>query len=559
MSSVAALLRARGFEVDLCLLERGSLSNAERLCREADRYPVVLLKPNDADHTETLPLVAEAKRAGVFRRVFACGPFATLNAARLLVHYPGLDGVILGEPELTVAELAGQLRDSVRPAGSGQGSVTGQGLVTGQDLTWSSALPGGYWRDPLTGEVVSAPPRPAPLSLDDLPLPARDIEKQERAALVNLETQRGCAGNCSFCHVPALREHSPGPRRCFRSISLVADEIEHLNRDLGKRFLIFNDPTFWAGPEDTPRVTELAREIIARGLKVWFMVYLRCDPFPPERTLGLLVEAGLVRVFLGVENGNLPTLRLYRKGRSADSYAKVRALLQRYGVSHHIGFIVFHPFAAFEEVASNLDYLYRAGKLFRVGAIVEKMRLVPGSSLREMATRGGTAGGAARRAAHDEATARDGPIDQAYDYTFADGRVAALHEGLREFFCDTLGEAHLKAEFYCTNTDLALHIVRRFAPGFEESHPRELTYFCRLKQGYEDLLHRYFATCLEGIARKSWGAAEVASPTLHAGFARGFRDYLCSLEIAWGVVSDRIRSATGAEVMDALFTGREKA
>lgn len=531
MSSVAALLRARGFEADLCLLERGSLSNAERLCREANRYPVALLKPNDADHTETLPLVAEAKRAGVFRRVFACGPFATLNAARLLAHHPELDGVILGEPELTVAELASQLRNSVRPVG-----------VTGHDLTWSSTLPGGYWRDPLTGEVVSAPPRPAPLSLDDLPPPARDIEKRERAALVNLETQRGCAGNCSFCHVPSLREYSPGPRRRFRSISLVADEIEHLNRDLGKRFLIFNDPTFWAGPGDTPRVTELAREIIARGLKVWFMVYLRCDPFPPESTLGLLVEAGLVRVFLGVENGNLPTLRLYRKGRSADSYAKVRALLQRYGVSHHIGFIVFHPFAALEEVASNLDYLYRAGKLFRLGAIVEQMRLVPGSGLREMATRGG-----------------DDPIDQAYDYTFVDGRVAALHEGLRELFRDTLGEAHLKAEFYCTSTDLALHIVRRFAPGFEERHPRELACFYSLKRGYEDLLHRYFATCLEGIARKSWGAAEVASPTVHAGFVRGFRDCLCSLEIAWGVISDRIRSATGAEVMDALFTGQEKA
>jgi hypothetical protein len=571
MSSVAAVLRARGVEVDLCLLERGSPAGAERLCREAVRYPVVLQKPNDADYAETMPLVAEAKRVGVFRRFFTCGPFATLNAARLMDRYPELDGVVMGEPEATVTELASALESP------GPGSAAGD---HGR-LLWPPSLPGGFWRDPLTGRLILAPPRPALPSLDALPFAARDIERREATALVNLETQRGCAGDCSFCHIPVLRKYSPGPPRRFRSPRLVADEIEGLHRHLGKRFFIFNDPTFWAGPADTPRVAELAEEIIARGLRIWFMVYLRCDRFPPEDTLRLMVEAGLVRVFLGVENGQADTLSLYRKGGVVGAYPAVREQLLRYGVSHHIGFILFHPFATLAEIAANLDYLYRVGKLFRVGAIVEKMRLIPGSGLWARVARRCEPGGAVNGAAPGGSWAAPGGsvankevcadpeeagrtaapflVDQAYDYDFADKQVGALQKGFRDLFCGALGEAHLRAEFYCTNTDLALAIVRRLAPGFAGESRREMENFHRLTRDYQALLYGYFAACLEGVGRKGWGAAEVGSPRLHAGFVRSFPDQVRSLQVAWGIVFDRIASATGAEVRGALFTGRERA
>ncbi|MCP1311572.1 B12-binding domain-containing radical SAM protein [Paenibacillus tyrfis] len=526
MNSIGGMLREHGIEIDMCLLERNSHINGKRLCRHSGSFPVLLLKINFQDYERNMGLAIEAKRAGLFQRIFVCGPFASLNAQRVIEFYPELDGIILGEGEETALELVKALQHDP------------------MNYTWPVNIRGGLWRDPVTGEIIEAEPRIPTLSLDQLPFPVREVEKKERAALANLEASRGCLANCSFCHIPAMRsfEENTAPRR-VKSVQRVVDEMESLRYEYSKNFLIFNDSIFWGSDRDNERLIELANEIHRRKLKVRYMVYLRCHPFPPEEVLQALAESGLIRVFLGVESGTKDTLKLFKKGIKTDAYHDVKEKLEVYGVSHHIGFIVFHPFSKVEDVKTNIEYLYHMNKLFRVGVIIEKIRLLPGSGMHQLVQ-------------PPEDVDLSSIVDLAYQYRFTSGEVRALHEGFTLIFNHVLKKSYMDMEFFCTNTDLAIHMVLREDPKFKLTHFRQWQYFLEQKQQYQDLLLRYFEECIEGV-QHGWSESEVSSPVLHRYFIQNYWRLYHRLQLAWGNLLETIRVHHGPEIPDTLFTGEE--
>ena len=123
-----------------------------------------------------------------------------------------------------------------------------------------------------------------------------------------LVSSRGCPFNCSFCSERIFwrgvwRPHSPGR---------VVDEMALVRTKYGKDLIWFGDDTFNLSRE---RNIAICREILERGLNVSWGIEARADLIVRDRDiLGLMKEAGLFWVLMGVEGASDAELRRYGKG-----------------------------------------------------------------------------------------------------------------------------------------------------------------------------------------------------------------------------------------------------
>ncbi|HDI00805.1 MAG TPA: radical SAM protein, partial [Candidatus Bathyarchaeota archaeon] len=222
----------------------------------------------------------------------AGGPHFSLLAEHELSSNDFLDVVVVGEGELTAYELVKAVEEG-RPLKS---------------------ILGLAFRDE-NGRVVFTGERPLIKDLDSLPMPAWDLLPMERYRLVAwgkratmLVSSRGCPFNCSFCSERIFwrgiwRPHSPGR---------VVDEMELVRAKYGKDLIWFGDDTFNLSRE---RNIAICREILERGLDVSWGIEARADLIVRDRDiLGLMKEAGLFWVLIGVEGASDAELRRYGKG-----------------------------------------------------------------------------------------------------------------------------------------------------------------------------------------------------------------------------------------------------
>jgi radical SAM superfamily enzyme YgiQ (UPF0313 family) len=123
----------------------------------------------------------------------------------------------------------------------------------------------------------------------------------------------------------------------YRDPVLVVDEIEFLYKKLGKRLFIFNDSCFWRNHSDDARISKICSEIKRRKLFIKFYVYLKCEPFPLDNLLEKMIGAGLVRVFLGVENNSKIVKTIFNKEIKVGSYELIKKRLTQFHINIHIG------------------------------------------------------------------------------------------------------------------------------------------------------------------------------------------------------------------------------
>lgn len=158
MGSLAAYLRINSINVKLLLLKRANLQKnelqvqveiVEHLRNHDDT--VIIAKANFKDFNLLLPILKLIKQH--FRsHVFLCGPFASLNAESILLDNEWIDGIVVGYPEKTVLDIVTkiELKEDYH-------NVAGLSYLRGD------------------GKYICIPQQ-FTLSLNDLPLPERDIE-----------------------------------------------------------------------------------------------------------------------------------------------------------------------------------------------------------------------------------------------------------------------------------------------------------------------------------------------------------------------------------------------
>lgn len=151
--------------------------------------------------------------------IFFCGPYACLNHSSMMGKLPWLDGILIGDAEETSLDLVRLMSIGKKP--------------TPENCS------GGVWRKTKRKYFSNYTFRHSRIGLNELPFPARDVEKKEKGSLVNIEASRGCNESCSFCHIPLVSRISRHENINYRSPQLVVDEMEQVNNLFGKKLFIF--------------------------------------------------------------------------------------------------------------------------------------------------------------------------------------------------------------------------------------------------------------------------------------------------------------------------------
>lgn len=279
LAHVAAVLEAAGHEVAI------HDSDAEGLGPDAARAAIEALAPDlvcmDSSSTsldQDLALARAIHRAsGV--PIAMLGSQVTYTPGELFEER-GIAAVVRGEPEATVRELAERIAAGQEVAG-----------VTG--ISWQRE----------NGEIVHEPEREKIAQLDELPIPARHLLRNERYRFPGIEgpvttvkSSRGCPLDCSFCGYTLAQ----GLRFRFRSPEHVLTELVDLYRNHGLRHVVFRDPIFTTRKD---RVHEICDGILAEKLDLEWQCETAVKTLD-RPLLEKMAAAGCTHVSLGVESGN---------------------------------------------------------------------------------------------------------------------------------------------------------------------------------------------------------------------------------------------------------------
>ena len=289
-------------------------------------------------HTKTLTRdraieVAERARSGG-SFVVAGGPDAASRPEEYLDA--GFDAVVPGEGEGALVDLARR-------------------VARGEDV---ADVPGTIVRR--AGRLVRGSARPFLRDLDLLPLPAWDLVDMEeylgrwqrstgerRAAVL---TSRGCPFDCSWCSKPTFG-------RTFRQQSpeRVVAELRALQQRYGVDYVRFCDDVFGVS---RPWIDRLLTRMDEDGVRLKWECLARVDLLKPD-LLKRMREAGLERVYVGVESGSQKMLDLMNRGTRLAQVERVADALRREGIRQFWFLMLGYPGETLEDIEATLQLFRR--------------------------------------------------------------------------------------------------------------------------------------------------------------------------------------------------------
>jgi radical SAM superfamily enzyme YgiQ (UPF0313 family) len=328
------------------------------------------------------------------------GVFPSAAAVEVLNDALEIDSVVRGEGEFAIVELAWRLASGA-PIGHMRG------------ITYrANELP------------VSTPQRPRIRDLDALPWPARrDLEWMIKTGRPGghsayLVASRGCYAACTFCSIHQIYGDHNVVRR---SPASVVAEMRAIGENYGVRRFSFVDDLFIMPSRSGYRwVEEFCDEIQRMGLDINFYSQMRADTIEP-RLVRRLIEAGMHRLFIGIESGVDSVLMRWDKGTTvADNETALRNL-RGLGMPTHavsIGYIMFDPEMSLDELRQQYRWIRDSGHC-RIQHLQNKMNIYWGTpQYLRMIRQGRT----------DTA-----PLGDRWQYEFDDWRVGDIESTVRWF------------------------------------------------------------------------------------------------------------------------------
>lgn len=371
--------------------------------------------------------VCESKYPHLLQKKWVVGGHVpTFSAQQLLARFPQFDLAIRGEGEEALSILCSTLASTK--------------LLP----NWRSKVPNAsYIAD---GKYRSSPALDLIADLDTLPFP--DVEKSDlkHEGPASIMGSRGCYATCEFCSVPPFFKEAKGPLWRLRSAKSIVDEVEALSRMHGFSHISFLDDIFLGtDTRSKKRSAEIANLIQQRGLHVKFSIECRADSVERALFLGLK-QAGLARVFLGLESGSDGVLERYKKMSGVSDNDRAISILKELKVDIGVGFIMFNPETTVVEFEENVAYLARH-QLLTYRAMSNKMQAYPGTPVHQRL---------------NEANRLFGDVLYP-DYDFHDPRCTKLYSAIKEELnpLDKIDVHLLRLEFQSAeNAELGAQLVR---------------------------------------------------------------------------------------------------
>ena len=257
----------------------------------------------------------------------AKGGDTTLQPIERLEMCADLDIAIVGEPELTILDIAQnmELKDI-------------KGICYRED-----------------GKITRTPERPYIEDLDILPFPSRHLIDQTKylrpdngELQTTIQTSRGCPAQCIYCLSSAVS----GSAMRLRSPKNVVDELEHCVKEHNIKNFFFRAETFsW----DKEWVIEVCKGIIDRKLDIEWVANNRVSSIDEER-LQWMKKAGCWLVSFGIESGNQRILDLTKKGITLEQGRRAVKLAKKLELKTFLTFIIGMPWETKETINDTFNF-----------------------------------------------------------------------------------------------------------------------------------------------------------------------------------------------------------
>lgn len=367
---MAALLEKVGHEVQVIPSHVLELTWKEIFKKiESEKPDIVGITTTTENRHLSFELARVAKRAHPGAFVALGGPHCKSTAQDILAHIPEADGVVSGEGEETMVDLAQAV-----------GARGGFDKVLGLSFRKEN------------GEIVHNAKRMLLRDLNELPMPARHLEPIEKYNFVmdipgrgklpaaNLMTSRGCPFTCTFCATPS----NWGTKVRALTPQNVVKEIEHCMERYGARAIWFYDDTFNFNRKRTAEICDL---MIERKLNLSWYCEVRVDIMTKELT-AKMAEAGLFYAGFGIESGSERICRdiITKKATLKQAYDFI-SWCNEYGVIANPFFIFSHPTETWEEAQETMRVFEDVKDRCDVSASI--LHMYPGTPLEARAIQEG--------------------------------------------------------------------------------------------------------------------------------------------------------------------------
>ena len=231
------------------------------------------------------------------------------------------------------------------------------------------------------GKVVRNGGRP-PLTVSEMeetPLPAFDLMPSGLYEDITVESSRGCNFSCSFCSIMH--------RNLWRGIGAEAlqKRIEHAlcyaDKLIGNKSIFLADDSFTANRRRAEKILHNLSGTDFRDASLSFVA--RADDLLRFNIIEYCTKVPLKAIGMGVESGRDEVLKKVRKGISTHDVEKCALLLSNYGISKYAiySFIIGFPWESKEECLETIDFAHKIVSKYGGAAIINWLRLFPGSSL----------------------------------------------------------------------------------------------------------------------------------------------------------------------------------
>jgi len=199
--------------------------------------------------------------------------------------------------------------------------------------------------------------------LDALPVISGKIKSAQHRSINHMAVMsgRGCPFHCSFCYEGA---NSKNVRQ--RSVASVMKEIRlRLKENPGVKYIFFCDDTFTLNKDRVRAFCEELEELRKEHDFVWFAdahvnVVLRY----PE-IVKMMVDAGLVRMQIGIESCNQHIIDIYNKNVRREGFFEVIEICKAAGLPQLVGNIII---GGALETRETLDFTFNTvNEMIRAG------------------------------------------------------------------------------------------------------------------------------------------------------------------------------------------------
>lgn len=267
-----------------------------------------------------------------------------------LREFPEFDYGVIGEGEVSLLELAGQLESDqpIKARGVCYLDESGKFITNGRSQT---------------------------LEDQDGLKPAWDMFRPAKEYWI--QSSRGCPFACNFCMNPGGRIVRP------RTVETTLNEIEWLVENMKPKSVLFGDEIFTVKRD---RAAEICRGLIKRGLhkKVSWWCQTHVSTID-EELARLMKEANCYTVGLGVETGDEEKLKNMGKGTSIPRIMKAVKIMKKVKLKFNTFIILGQPNETYESAKKTVDFAVKLNPTIPVFGL---MVPYPGTKIAEMARKG---------------------------------------------------------------------------------------------------------------------------------------------------------------------------